>query len=208
MKRIMQSAVMLALTAVLLGCATAAQQQLGGMSAQTASYCGGGPTTISGGPGEPTTIRCGTTVVQSPAPDQTSLPQAVSTGSEEIRLQRRGGGYLVPVAVNGLPPIPFVLDSGADVVMLPAEVVFTLIRTGTLQKSDFIGNATFVMADGRELPSVRFKIRELRVGRHTIRDVIGSLNPALTDPLLGGSFLSRFASWSIDNQRNALVLSR
>ena len=110
------------------------------------------------------------------------------------------------MAVNGLPPMLFLLDTGADVVALPAEVVFTLIRTRTLQSSDFIGRENFVMADGRELPSYKFKIRELRVGRHMLRDVIGSLNPALTEPLLGGSFLSRFASWSIDNQRNALIL--
>src|SRR5262249_17415596 len=155
MNRIMRAAVMLSITAVLLGCAAAAQRRLGEFNAQTATYCGGGPTTISGGPGEPTTIRCGTAVLQSSAADEISPPQAVSTGSEEIRLQRRCGGYLVPVAVNGLPPMPFVLDTGADVVMLPAEVVFTLMRTGTLQKSDFIGNATFVMADGRELPSFK-----------------------------------------------------
>jgi predicted aspartyl protease len=102
----------------------------------------------------------------------------------------------------------FVLDTGADMVALPAEIVFTLRRTGTLQLSDFIGNTTLVMADGRDLPSFKFRIRELRVGQQVIRDVVGTVNPALTDPLLGGSFLSRFASWSIDNQRGALVLAR
>jgi hypothetical protein len=62
------------------------------------------------------------------------------------------------------------------------------------------------MADGRELPSFKFRIRELRVGQRVIPNVVGTANLALTDPLLGGSFLSRFASWTIDNQRNVLVL--
>jgi hypothetical protein len=53
----------------------------------------------------------------------------------------------------------------------------------------------------------KFNIRELRVENHVLRDVESSLNPALTDPLLGGSFLSCFASWSIDNQRRTLILS-
>jgi predicted aspartyl protease len=70
-----------------------------------------------------------------------------------------------------------------------------------------MGRRTFIMADGRELPSYKFNIRELRVGNHVLRDVEASLNPALTDPLLGGSFLSRVASWSIDNQRSTLILS-
>jgi hypothetical protein len=40
-----------------------------------------------------------------------------------------------------------------------------------------------------------------------IVNVVGTANPALSDPLLGGSFLSRFGSWSIDNQRSMLILS-
>lgn len=141
-------------------------------------------------------------------PNVSLATPASSTGAEEIPLKKVGSTYLLPVAVNGLPPMFFMLDSGSSSVALPAEVVLTLLRTGTLQKSDFIGSESFVMADGRELPSITFKIRELRVGQHVIRDVEGNANPALTQPLLGGSFLSRFASWSIDNRRNALVLSR
>jgi hypothetical protein len=176
------------------------------------THCGGGPGHLSGGPGLQTTITCGTIAADSSIAEEIPLQGSGSSylapfTAEEIPLRRKGSSYLVPVAVNGLPPMPFVLDSGADTVSLPAEVVFTLLRTGTLQSSDFIGNTTVVMADGRELPSFTFKIRELRVGQHVIRNAVGSLNRFGTDPLLGGSFLSRFASWTIDNQRGALVLS-
>jgi hypothetical protein len=126
---------------------------------------------------------------------------------DEVTLQRRGNSYLVPVAVNGLPPMPFVLDSGSDVVALPGEIVFTLWRTGTLQSTDFIGNEIYRLADGRELPSLSFKIRELKVGQHVIRNVVGSLSSFGADPLLGGSFLSQFAQWRIDNQRHLLILA-
>jgi hypothetical protein len=140
-------------------------------------------------------------------PNFGASPPLHTTSEDEITLVgTEGGGYLVPVSVNGLPPINFRLDTGADIVALPAEVVFTLLRTGTLRSTDFIGNTSLVMADGRELPSFKFRIRELRVGQHLIPDVVGTANSALTDPLLGGSFLSRFASWTIDNQRNVLVL--
>lgn len=146
----------------------------------------------------------------SPAPISQTLaaqPPTPLPSEDEIPLQRRGGAYFLSVAVNGFPPMPFLLDTGSTVVSLPAEVVYTLLRTGTLRSSDFIGNRVFVLADGRQLPSPTFRIRELRVGQHVIRDVVGSLSPALAEPLLGGSFLSRFASWRIDNQRNALILS-
>src|SRR5215471_7786362 len=122
---------------MLAACAPMVSPAFVATSETAARPCGGGPYSGSGGAGQPTTITCGTSANYSPSGQQPPIAILASLGTEEIRLQRRGGGYLVPVAVNGLPPIPFVLDSGADVVMLPAEVVFTLIRTGTLQKSDF-----------------------------------------------------------------------
>jgi predicted aspartyl protease len=147
------------------------------------------------------------------APAQLSTPASPAITSEvhygeEVALKRQGNSYFVPVSVNGLPPMGFLLDTGADAVALPAEVVLTLWRTGTLQSSDFIGNRVYVLADGSKLPSPTFRIGELRVGRHVIHNVEGNFNSALTEPLLGGSFLSRFAQWRIDNQRQLLILSR
>jgi hypothetical protein len=35
---------------------------------------------------------------------------------------------------------------------LPADVVLTLFRTGTLSKTDFIGSVTYTLADGSRVP--------------------------------------------------------
>jgi len=129
------------------------------------------------------------------------------TMEDQIPLRKEGSSYYLPVSVNGFPPMEFVLDSGADVVQLPREVVLTLVRAGTLQSNDLIAPTTIGVASGAEFQSVAFRIRELRVGRHVIRNVTGIVSPTGTSALLGGSFLSRFASWSIDNQRSALLLS-
>jgi predicted aspartyl protease len=138
-----------------------------------------------------------------PAPSAPDL-----RSKEEIPLRREGNTYSVPVLVNGIIPIPFILDTGAGDVLLPAEVVFTLLRTGTLRSSDFVSHRPYVLADGRELPSAQFKIRELQVGQHTARNVTAGVGGLGTDPLLGQSFLSRFGSATIDYKRSVLVLSR
>jgi TonB family protein len=62
------------------------------------------------------------------------------------------------------------------------------------------------LADGSTVPSQRFVIRSLKVGDKTLDNVVGSIAPVTGALLLGQSFLSRFSSWSIDNQRQALVL--
>jgi predicted aspartyl protease len=123
---------------------------------------------------------------------------------EEIPLRRERSAYYVPVAVNGLPTMNFLLDTGASDVGLPAEIVSTLRHAGTLQPGDFVGDKSYTLADGRVVISPTFRIRELRVGEHVVRDALGSQSG--TVPVLGVSFLSRFASWRIDNQRSALIL--
>jgi predicted aspartyl protease len=63
-----------------------------------------------------------------------------------------------------------------------------------------------VLADGSKLPSLTFRMRSLKVGDKVVENVIGSVAPAAGQLLLGQSFLSRFRSWSVDNERGLLVL--
>jgi hypothetical protein len=124
----------------------------------------------------------------------------------EIVLHNQNGVLLVPVLINNKIPLDFVLDSGATDVSVPADVVLTLMRTGTLTEADFTGTTTYVLADGSEVPSQTFRIRSLKVGAKILEDVSGSVASVKGTLLLGQSFLSRFKSWSIDNERQVLVL--
>jgi hypothetical protein len=55
--------------------------------------------------------------------------------------------------------------------------------------------------------SVQVRLRELRVGDIILHDVVAAVSPALIAPLLGQSFLGRFASVTFDNQRHMMILS-
>jgi len=126
--------------------------------------------------------------------------------SFEVLLHKENGVLLVPVLINDKIPLDFVLDSGAADVSIPADVVLTLIRTGTLTEADFMGTNTYVLADGSKVPSQTFRIRSLKVGDQTLQNVVGSVASVNGSLLLGQSFLTRFKSWSIDNARQVLVL--
>jgi len=124
-----------------------------------------------------------------------------------VPMKLDGGTYAAPVTINSVVTLDFIVDSGAAYVSIPADVVLTLVRTGTLQESDFIGQETFEMADGSQVPSATFRIRSLQVGDIMLENVVGSVTNAKGSLLLGQSFLGRFQSWSIDNAAHALVLS-
>ena len=135
------------------------------------------------------------------------VDQVLTGGHETISMLADGGTFKVPVSINGQLTLDFIVDSGAADVSIPADVVLTLVRTGTLAESDFLDSRTYRLADGSTVPSQRFLIRSLRVGDKVLENVTGSVAPVAGGLLLGQSFLTRFKSWSIDNQRQALVLN-
>ena len=142
----------------------------------------------------------GSAVVSNPA------RPPVATGGNEVQLVKEGGTFKVPVTINGALTLGFIVDSGASDVSIPEDVVSTLIRTGTISESDFLGEQTYRLADGSKVKSKTFRIRQLTVGNRTVNNVMGSVAGVKGSLLLGQSFLSRFSSVKFDYGRNVLVL--
>jgi clan AA aspartic protease (TIGR02281 family) len=124
----------------------------------------------------------------------------------EVPLKKDGGIFVVPVQINGTITLDFAIDSGAADVSMPADVFSTLVRTGTIKDSDVLGEQTYVLADGSEAKSFTFTIRSLKVGDKVVENVRGSVASARGSLLLGQSFLERFKSWSLDNNKRELLL--
>ncbi len=142
-------------------------------------------------------------LLQSPA---NAGPQVGTVGHEDLQMIKEGGVYVVPVRFNDMITLNAIVDSGASDVSVPADVVSTLVRTNTITDDDFLGKETYVLADGSKVPSARFRIRSLKVGSVTLENVVASIAPQEGPILLGQSFLGRFKSWSVDNERHVLKL--
>ncbi len=142
------------------------------------------------------------------SPSYPPLPSRLSTqGRTEVTLSQSGRGtFHVSVIINDAVRVPFIIDSGAADVTIPGDVMLTLMRSGTINDSDFLGKQTYILANGSKVPSTTFRIRSLRVGDKVLENVTAGTTSASGEPLLGQSFLSRFRSWSIDNRRGVLVL--
>jgi clan AA aspartic protease (TIGR02281 family) len=149
-----------------------------------------------------------TLLVVSIAARATDLPPgaAQSMRAETVPLKRENGTFVVPVAINNLITLNFTLDSGASDVSIPLDVFSTLVRTATIQQSDYLDTQVYSLADGSTTQTPRFRIRFLRVGNVELRNVIASVGPK-SSALLGQSFLARLGSWAIDNNRQLLVIN-
>jgi hypothetical protein len=129
-----------------------------------------------------------------------------SAGQNKVRLIKEGGTFKVPVLINGVIPLHFTVDSGAADVSIPADVVMTLTRMGTITNADFIDDQIYRLADGSTVKSKTFRIRQLSVGGRVVNNVLGSIAGVNGSLLLGQSFLSRFRKVSFDYNRGVLVL--
>jgi hypothetical protein len=132
--------------------------------------------------------------------------QSRLANQDAIRMEKDGGVYVVPVRINETITLNAIVDSGAADVSIPADIVLTLMRTKTVSRQDFLGQQTYVLADGSRVPSQQFRIRSLKVGNKTIKNVVASIASANANILLGQGFLSKFKSWSIDNEQHILIL--
>jgi predicted aspartyl protease len=146
-------------------------------------------------------------------PEVTPETEAVSSAPElrnpkrEVKLRGHGNTYTLPVQINGSVTVYFILDSGASDVQIPMDVFRTLVRGGTISERDLVDEQTYSLADGSEVSRSRYMFRTLEIGGNIIPNVIASIGPLASDPLLGQSFLSRLNSWTLDNKRHVLILS-
>jgi clan AA aspartic protease (TIGR02281 family) len=144
--------------------------------------------------------------------EQVNVPAAASAagsaaGPFQVSMIRRDGNLWVPAQINNVVTIDFVIDSGASDITLPWDTYLTLLRSGTLTKTNYIGEVNFGIANGSEVRGHKFKLASLQVGNQVLTDVVASVMPSdSATPLLGLSFLSRFQSWSIDNKSSVLTL--
>lgn len=86
-----------------------------------------------------------------------------------------GGVYTVTVQVNGALNIDFTLDTGASEVVIPADVALTLMRTGTIDRSDILGTGQYVLADGSIVENTKINFRTLKIGSRILHNVRGAV---------------------------------
>ena len=131
---------------------------------------------------------------------------SAAISNRTVTLRRHGGVLMVPALLNDSVSADFIVDSGASDVVLPETVLDDLRKAGKFSDADFTGSQMVKIANGSVFKVRTFTLRSLSVGNRVLTNLHANVAPAKATPLLGQSFLQRFASWSIDNERQVLML--
>ncbi len=126
--------------------------------------------------------------------------------AEDVKLSYRGGVYHAPITLNNSVRLEFVVDSGAATLYMPNDVFRTLVRTGTIQESDILGEGRSETATGEIVNNIIVNIRQLRVGNEVIYNVKASIGGQDSSLLLGQSALKKLEPWSLNTQQKILTI--
>jgi predicted aspartyl protease len=145
-----------------------------------------------------------------PTNNSTYPKQELHVNSKSIIVQmvkNSGDTYEIPVELNNVLKINFIFDSGASDCSISSDVALTLIKTGTVKQSDFIGSHRYQFADGSIAISKVFILHEVKIGTKTLRNIRTSISDSNDAPmLLGQSVLKQFGKFTIDNTYHTLTI--
>lgn len=115
-----------------------------------------------------------------------------------IKMQERNGVYEIPTEINGVP-MEFIFDTGAGLISISSTEVNFLLKQGLLSKSDIVGSANFIDANGDVSEGTIIMLKTVKIGNRTLNNIEASVVHNLNAPLLmGQSALAKFGKISIN----------
>jgi len=132
----------------------------------------------------------------------------ISIAQTTVKLQKKGGVYLIPCKVNG-KSLNFVFDTGASDVSLSIDEAKRLYDEGLLKKSDFLlETEQYQIASGEIVENKIVFLRSIEINGLLLSNVKASISASVKAPLLlGQSALSKFGEFTFNYQTSTLKIN-
>jgi len=125
---------------------------------------------------------------------------------QQIKMEKKGGVYLIPCKVNGLS-LTFIFDTGASDVSISLSEAIFMLKNGYLKNEDFGEKVYYQIANGEVAEGTKIIIRKLEVGSKALYNVYASIVHNLSAPLLlGQTALQKLGKYSFDYSTNTLII--
>ncbi|MDF0718592.1 retropepsin-like aspartic protease [Kaistella sp. PBT33-4] len=143
--------------------------------------------------------------------DPVALAPAAQTGLEApqenvVQMERENGVNFVWIELNGIP-LRFIFDTGASSIFISPAEALVLVKQGTLNEEDLIGEEQYQDATGDVSVGTVINLKEVKIGNRILRNVKASVSDNIESPLLlGQSALEQFGTIEIDNRNSRIIL--
>ncbi|MHC1707034.1 MAG: OmpA family protein [Bacteroidales bacterium] len=100
----------------------------------------------------------------------------------------------------------FTYEKAITGLSLSPEKAFLLLERGFISKSDFLGDPTKVLLEGKVADKAKMIIKRVRIGKNTLENVEATVVKDLKSPIrLGDTLLQKISSFTVDKDKKILI---
>lgn len=122
-----------------------------------------------------------------------------------IKMEKKGGVYVVPCKVNGVD-LKFIFDTGAGDVSISLTEALFMIKNGYLSENDIIGTEYYRIANGEINEGTKILLKQIQFAGLYLYNVEASIVHNLDAPLLlGQSAISKLGKIQLDGDELTIL---
>jgi peptidoglycan-associated lipoprotein len=119
----------------------------------------------------------------------------------------KGNSLMIPSIMNGYT-VKVMYDRNDRGLIFSLAEAQRLLQAGAIAKSDFIGDANVILAEGSIKDKAVFKIKEMRIGQQTATNVEATVSHKITEGvIMGESTISIFGRFKLDENNKQLIFN-
>jgi peptidoglycan-associated lipoprotein len=119
----------------------------------------------------------------------------------------KGNSLLIPCIISGYN-VKVMYDPNDRGLIFSLAEAQRLLQVGAIVKSDFIGDANVILAEGSIKDKSVFKIKEMRIGQRTATNIEASVSHKITEGvIMGESTISIFGRFKLDENNKQLIFN-
>jgi len=116
----------------------------------------------------------------------------------------KDGSYQGTCYISGITTT-FTFDSKEKEFYISPVLALKFLTDGVIDKTSFEGDATKIIGEGTVADKAVLTIKEIRIGKNTVKDLKATVNKKIGSLHFGDTTLKKFGKYSIDDANGEII---
>jgi peptidoglycan-associated lipoprotein len=135
----------------------------------------------------------------------TKIEMVVNPEENNVPVTKTKDGMLQGTSyINGMTTF-FTYDSREKEIYISPELTLKLLKDGVIDKTNFEGDATKILGEGKVADKAVLTLREIRIGKKTVGDLKATVNKKIGTLQFGENTLKKFGKFSVDEANGEII---
>jgi peptidoglycan-associated lipoprotein len=135
----------------------------------------------------------------------TKIEMVVNPEENNVRFTKTKDGMRQATCYIAGITTDFIFDVKEKDAFISPVLTLKLLKDGVIDKTSFDGDPTRILGDGTVADKAVLTLKEVRIGKNTVKDIKVTVNKKVQSLLFGDSLLKKFGKYSIDDTTNEII---